>query len=1549
MKFYTTDISPLATVEEAFITLESRLNSLFAGDQFGLRLRQNSYRFNGVSLRNTVTDSSMQADIQLVISKVEHFAKPTSVPSRSPSSQPSRQPTAQPTSMPSFMKQTKWLDRLREEMTERFAKQDRENRALYFQLDLGNITFFSTNHQFESFMLEIIKRMVLNKKLKTVTLITGNDSSSALKVYQCGEEVALKSLQAAFQLRTRETTSVLCDGEMWRVQYCAANDSVPHLCIGCSNPCTQPCFKDPSWDVSTVLSPTHYNCSFFYGGLKVLYIEVSPHEFPARLFGYSIGGFWIAMMLSVIVAIIYHSYLTRFRIPLEFEINHNNDFEAMDPENLFCTGSRGTGSQWSVHNIHMPKHMRSTTIHEGNNMKLNLIRSLNENIFGSFYLYHSKISRLIHSLVFNHRIVKVYSHFFEEGWNLFWFTSSLAGYGLLLATMLAAQYPFDRGQCADLVDENSCESIQSNFISSRQICRWYNTFTSAQEELLGDLLDYQTNCLLETKEVPSLDVFRLAILGVLFVCFSRLTMLEPFLKRFVVPRLDRIKLNQVQTEDRDAGKMFIRPSTTDTFAGSAHFASAQTNSVVSTTMSSRFSAKSNSVLPNPQHMKDFILEISFAPAGEQGMEENYDPQMRVNVVSRKEIEDGMNALCDDHVFDIHQENYSKLEIELRAPEVTTEVTSAKSNFLASLTSCCNMNNEDNTGVAHSELQIVHRAQQVHTDIEFKQFYSHLLAHRGNIIDLVYQKKFDYFWALRNSHFSADHVMFRPFSWQIRHNFQVHQAAGDYFHEYINSVNSIASIERIEAVKNPENLQLRILYLFVLDMLGHFSPENSLLRRRLYRQLNPQNAITCGTKVISILFLLTINLILLYFTWETVRYFPKHHMQNWYQCLLVAVVLDFLFLENVDNAWCFFVLPATCLETFHNVKVEIVQLILLSNFAPPMMPWLDPRRAEMGGGSSVLSSSTTHKGTGLLRQNTGLGVPSASSVLSMASRSVKPASASMITFPQRPFETPDYFFVSRKFARLFPSLPESQLTLQYHADLPRRALSAKWCKNSDIRISLLDPLYYVWTWIMGHKSVDDDDSIDSCERKHRHKSHQRDLENNRLRLRDQLSAVSHSVSMYHSFSIGLRSTIVYLGSFSTRIQRLMILFIFVGILLILRLFIPRVLFDTFWYVSYGILGATVMIVVVLFLYYHSFAVHDFLDEAQFVSWLSYCGMQSTEYPPIDGHETDDVPSEVFESDQSDEDMDGSDDGGSAVSSLSSENEGHQRRRELPAQGPDIIYPFYEEDIEPMVPYALPSKDLDHHNGFGSESKPSTAQLAQLDADVNIQVLSPVATQFSQTMYVQSSSPTEIVDALTVPLPSSVSPSKQIDRAEVGVVKRTIPVVGFQEPPQFMFRQDYSDSSESSYEEDEGLDLNFDDNRSQYTKGKASPMASNVKVQPRALIMPKGRKLQPKAVERLLVGTVSSSKKINNKSSKISIFKSKNSQKKGNKPSISNSRIKAKEEMKSGGRKPAVPKLTKSSKNKPKNVGSKRDEIDSVFDESEYDYNDYDDEYEDDSDY
>lgn len=1278
IKFYTTDFGPMTTVSEAFSSFTRKLNSTQAQDAFGLRLRQNAAKFKDLSLFYISTDNRLALQTYLSFQRFEHSAFPSSQPTTSPSAQPSSQPSGSPTSNPTFMKETVWNTRLSNELAERFDIRARANRAIYFQVDIANRTYLGSPKRYEQFMVDIVRRSAEYKVIRSMNFIVINGSTQSTSEFFCAEEEPLRQMRELFRSNHSQNISVSCGGDLWQWQYCQQTDIAPTLCVNCMYPCQQRCYTT-SDGFSNMLTPHFYNCSYFHGNLKILNIESHQYTADANYVVLSYGALGLALLAAVCLMWCYHRYLSIFHIKTEVVAKDDENGDLSSPQAVWAAKDFRTFKVY-------PTSKRDTE----DSVKTELVRKLNEDIFGMFRLYHSKASRLVHVLIYNHRALRVFSNFHEDGWYVLWITSCLTTHALLLAAFFFGQHPYDYGQCAAHTDKASCEADRTSFIDYDKECTWWNDAPSSEEGDFGDVTSYQTNCIFNINTVPGLDVLRLAFLAVLGVGILRIMLFEPFLKRFILARLTPKSISFLQvetpTESRGASQQSRQRKLQQLRTRQISVAPISNLHATSATSKKRKGPSNNTAsskkLPGAQQMKDFVLEVNLPAA----TKDPTSSPSTMSLVPRLELDDGLKTLDKMQMVGVTEDEFYKYELELRVPEKarTSDSTNNGSEDISPVsrllrrmfgTSAENFIASGSSSMNRRFLQIIHRAPQQYEDESFRQFYNHLLAYRLQIYDFQARRKFDRAWAVKDEEgqFHTGRFVSRSFAWQLRNNFHVHQAAGDYFHEYVTTVNRITAEERDAASQYSQSLQTRILYLFTLDVMGHLCHEATLLRRRLYRQLCPRKPISLTTRLLSVAFVLAVNVVFVYLTWLMVHRFPRNTLMQWYRACVIAMAVDFCFVENVDNFWHGFLVPSICLSSFHRAKEEVIRIILNSRFlGVRASPSRDTTTAGMhnttrgslftdsmvfeenvANVSSLSTPAVMFRQHQMLSQSrtrsnsqnfpTGIGVVtapklmtppvftnstsvlSAGGIRSMITTSFDGIPGSSLSIAQRPFNAVEHCFASYKFARLFPGLSESQLVLQYRSVLPRRiVVGGRWYNHRSLTNSHLHVverlLHFLYSLVFA------EDVEGGTKRKRGKRKDNRQLAGDSIERMEEgaYSGDLEEDQKQHRHTIApkisrLRSTFIWIGSFPTMMQRLVVLCVVVSVFSLIWYLLPTVSFISFWWVAGGVLTAFLLVAVMLTLYYHVSWVHYIFDEAQHVPCLAWMGLQPDEYLLLDGDE------------------------------------------------------------------------------------------------------------------------------------------------------------------------------------------------------------------------------------------------------------------------------------------------------------------------------------------
>lgn len=196
---------------------------------------------------------------------------------------------------------------------------------------------------------------------------------------------------------------------------------------------------------------------------------------------------------------------------------------------------------------------------------------------------------------------------------------------------------------------------------------------------------------------------------------------------------------------------------------------------------------------------------------------------------------------------------------------------------------------------------------------FAQFFTALIAYR-DALPVAEQAAFNAQWALQGTAFNADLVIQRDILWQLRHFPSVaYQTPSDYLVEYVQKVS--------HQIANHSNASpSALLCSFALDLLGLNTLECQIFARRSYRWLHPRT-VSAKLRAFSVMTLLAGNGGLIFLDWYWIH---QRSSSDWEHCLWVVLFLDLLLVENVDNVWGYWLIPALCRTRTEEVKAEIVE-------------------------------------------------------------------------------------------------------------------------------------------------------------------------------------------------------------------------------------------------------------------------------------------------------------------------------------------------------------------------------------------------------------------------------------------------------------------------------------------------------------------------------------------------------------------------------------------------------------------------------------------------
>jgi hypothetical protein len=175
------------------------------------------------------------------------------------------------------------------------------------------------------------------------------------------------------------------------------------------------------------------------------------------------------------------------------------------------------------------------------------------------------------------------------------------------------------------------------------------------------------------------------------------------------------------------------------------------------------------------------------------------------------------------------------------------------------------------------------------------------------------------------------IIRREASWQFLHGCKAYQPIAEYYREYCQRINSIEIEERQLARQYPETLSLRILRLFLLDMIGYFSWEGKIFQRKSYRLVNPRKPVFWIYKVSMICLLLIMDALFIYYTVQMVSTISRTRQRIWYSTMMMTCILDSVFIENLTNFWLDYLIPLLSKDLMEKVLTEISHVISKTSF------------------------------------------------------------------------------------------------------------------------------------------------------------------------------------------------------------------------------------------------------------------------------------------------------------------------------------------------------------------------------------------------------------------------------------------------------------------------------------------------------------------------------------------------------------------------------------------------------------------------------------------
>ena len=976
----STSIAQNATLQYAYTSVVSRLNtSLVIGDFVNLFSQQSV--LYGVVVNISIPSVGLAVEPSIV--KFGHSAYPTGKPTSQPSGIPSSQPSSLPTSSPTLTQYTKWNTRLTNELDQRLSKTNKDSRNIYFEMTVDNISYYGGPNTWSGFVRNMIQISIKSKKVPHVSLLVINSTTQQTKEFTCDEVVSANRLAQFIGMEMQRNMSVKCGDHLWQVSFCGLNSTIPHICVDCKDPCQDYCLDKDGMMVSGI-SPHFVPCHAGWGYIKIFYMRLEEDVVGATSVVSSFSGMWILLLLIIS----WKQYQNRNR--------------RVDSELKLKILVEASGNLEDINN---------DKLHQGtSSLKL----WLSQRLLGDYFLDRGWGERVWRSITNRHRMLLCFQHSGPGPWYGFYSGTVVVTYGFLIQIISSLQYPYDDGTCALQNSERSCLGVRSRFLDSRAICTWQEIDTSSRwdkGELLFEPGGYQTNCFWHKEDITIVDALRTALVSLLIIIPLRILVIEPIMKKYLM------------VPSRVDGKSGIDSTTVVVLKGKSSASSvvplsqgSHNKTLIADYNKSRQSLSPHKVVSlanapsNMSDMQDYFLELGGIDGSLQSSPDK--SSLRIKIIKDQQDHDHSDlhqeSIQNDHHQDmnnVNDDDYHRYMLELRIPEISRAASAHSRMSFNSSYSKLEISKVGklftafkNNTIDPIETQVVHREEKEYSEDTLKMFLEALFSHRLTIYDTKKRRKFDEAWAIRNSEFNQDKIINRNFSFWLFHIGQHSQTPADYIYDFLKEVHIEYGAQRKEIKSNTDSLPRRLMVLLLLDVIGLFNYDTEILRRRLYRQLNPRPAVDWRVRLFVFVLFLLLNALLMFFTWKHLHDFPRDRLYRWYGSLLTALIVDFAMVETTDVWWSNFLVPSQCKEVWRQGVETVLAIIDQSELAVPR----DIQR----------------------------------------------------------FDMTKYLYVSKQVAKLFPSLVESQIILKYMCEAPGRVLTGPWRDNLDI-VYARDGLFNSW--------------------------------------------------------------------------------------------------------------------------------------------------------------------------------------------------------------------------------------------------------------------------------------------------------------------------------------------------------------------------------------------------------------------------------------------------------------------------------------------------------
>lgn len=914
------------------------------------------------------------------------------------SSYPTSIPTSIPTSMPTLTIETFWENRLNSELSLRFDLSSRHNYIIYFDVVADSMTLYGGGNSWYSFVKNYLFSIVPNRELLATRFFSILNHDGPVEEFICRNSTSLEEISYLFNTKTSSKNSVECDGNVWKIDYCdqTVENSAPYICVNCINPCINTCktniynetlgFEVETWQHG--FSPNSEFCEFNRGYIKLFSMELGDNLIGPRNYLIAVSSGWFLIFFTIWWK---WYYLSNKKI--ESNISRKSKFKSK---------------------ISSQPEVKHSTI----NFKSKIISKINLGMFGGLDYDETLgvIYRVWTKLYKAHRFLLVFTNYKKGRWYGIFTMTILILYGFVIQEFIKTQYPFDDGACSSKQDYHSCMSVYSGFSPKVSICNW--TDFNIDIDVQG-LPSYQANCYWVNRKVEISEMFFIILICCFGVLCCRLFLMEPLLRYIMLPPTASSKVGNGTNIDPRLQKVEVEYSVIDDENVKEMISKYNINPSLFKPKT-KFSVCQGEQISLSNNLAQYHIELE--------IDQSSNEKVSLEIMPNQDKFIDPSYIEARHLSTLDSEKHYQYDIEIRLPD--------------------DLNSKGNIGSIFST-HIHHRKGTEYIEELFNHFESKLQKFNDELIDSPFDtsaivKYLNDSWGSENGKLINNKIIQREIPWAIMNFGLGYQVLRDYYFEYISIVQTIFSnYQEGNYLNDPDITSKLILLMFIIDLVGHTSYEAKILARRAYRSIFPRMSVVFFLKFALLFGTLACCAIMIYYTQRTLRYFPENYQFNWVFCVGVAVIIDFIFFENLDNLWYVCFIPYLCRKRIMFAKKELYKALEKAYY----------QSDEIGNNPTKISFKPRNLKS--LNKYNSKTIPSeilsSQNLISNEINNLSHLSDplyNLIPSDINPINATDFFFVSKKLAHLYPTLDESHLIECYSTMFPHNILINKITDNFD---------------------------------------------------------------------------------------------------------------------------------------------------------------------------------------------------------------------------------------------------------------------------------------------------------------------------------------------------------------------------------------------------------------------------------------------------------------------------------------------------------------------